>query len=96
MKKLSLVFLEKGELQLRRNSVLIAVFGIPSIWGSQNDMFHKKCSRSNIALSDTGETRVVKKNLAAKTEKKFKFLHFQLEFLTDLETFNFFSFCGKS
>ena len=39
MKDLSLVFLEKFQLQLRANSKLIALFGIPSIWESLKDMF---------------------------------------------------------
>ena len=39
MKKLSLVFLEKSDLQQKENLILIALLGIPSIWVSQNDMF---------------------------------------------------------
>ena len=39
MKELSLVLLEKSELQHRGNSKLIALFGVRSSWGSQNDMF---------------------------------------------------------
>ena len=38
-KKMSFVFLKKSELQRRGNSILIALLGIPSIWGSQNDIF---------------------------------------------------------
>ena len=60
MKELSLVFLEKTELQLRRNSVMMAVFGVPSILGPQNDIFQKTYSPSSIAFFDFGETRVVK------------------------------------
>ena len=39
MNELSLVFLDKSELQQVANSMLIALFGIPSTWESQNDMF---------------------------------------------------------
>ena len=90
MKELSLVFSEKSELQHKRNSILFALLGFPSICGSQNDMFQWKLFLSNIALSDPGELRLVKKNLYPKTGKKFNFLHFQTNFLIDLLTFNFF------
>ena len=39
MKELNLVFLEKSEFQHRGSSVLIALLGIPSIRGLQNDTF---------------------------------------------------------
>ena len=42
MKELSLAFSEESELQHRGNSILIALVGIPSILGSQNDMLQKK------------------------------------------------------
>ena len=41
-KNWSMCFFEKKEMQCKGNSVLIALFGIPSIWGSQNDMFQLK------------------------------------------------------
>ena len=75
MKELSLVFLKKIELQIRGNSILIALLDIPSIWGSENDMFQCKYFRSNIAFSDPGEARVMKKN-RPKNLKQFRFLHF--------------------
>ena len=72
MKELSNLFLKKSELQLRGNSILIAFFSFPPIWGSQNDMFQQKYFRSNIAFFDTGEIRVVKKNVYQKSAKNFE------------------------
>ena len=81
MKDLSFVFLEKSELQHRRNSVLIALLGIPSISGSQNDMLQWNFLRSNIAYSDPGEFRVMKKNLYPETGKKVQIFTFLFKFL---------------
>ena len=40
MKYVSFVFSEKEELEHKRKSELQALFGITSIWGWQNEMFH--------------------------------------------------------
>ena len=57
MKELS--FLEKSELQYQGYSTLIARFSIPSMWGSQNDMFYQKFFCSKFVFFDPGETRRV-------------------------------------
>ena len=63
MKEMSLVFLKKSELQHRGDSMLITFFSIPSMWGSQKDMFQWKHLRNIFVFSDTGivKTRIVKK-----------------------------------
>ena len=61
MNELSRVFLEKSEFQHRRISLLFTLLGIPSIWGSQNDVFQLKYLRSKIEFFDCGKTRVMKK-----------------------------------
>ena len=38
MKELKIEFLEKLEFQSRGNSFLIALFGILSLWGSEDDV----------------------------------------------------------
>ena len=57
-------------------------------------MFQEKYFRSDIALSDSGEFRVMKNNLQPKTEKKsfshYNFFQFLLNFFSDSKTFNFF------
>ena len=75
MKDMNSVFSEKNELQ-HRSSILIALLGIPSLWGSQDDIFQKKYFRSIIAFLDPGETRVVKKLIPKNWKKMFNFLHF--------------------
>ena len=63
MKELRLVFVEKNELHRRGNSILIALLGIPSVWGSQNDKLQYRYFRSKIAIFDRGKTRVMKKKV---------------------------------
>ena len=79
MKKMSLVFLEKSELQHSGNSTLIELLGVTSIWGSQNGMFQWKHFRSNIAIFDRGETMIIKKNLYAKTENRAQIFTFSVK-----------------
>ena len=76
MMEWSCVPLDKCALRVRGISIIIALFGIPSIWGSQNDMLQQRYFRSNISFSDPRETSVVKKNLYPNTEEKFKYLQF--------------------
>ena len=80
--ELSAVLLERSELQCKGIPKLIAFFGIPSIWGSQKDLFQWKYFRSSIAFFDPGEPRLMKKTYARKLGQKFKFLHFLLNILT--------------
>ena len=69
MKALSIVFLEKRELQHSGNSILGELFGIPSNWGSQNDKFQQKYFQENIGISDTRKTTEVKKKYSRKLKK---------------------------
>ena len=44
--------------------MVVTLFGIPSMWESQNDKFQKKCFWSQIVVFDfeeTTEIRIVKK-----------------------------------
>ena len=50
-----LVFLEKSLLRHERNSLKIELFGIPSMWRSQNDILQQKYFRSNFVFSDPGK-----------------------------------------
>ena len=68
MMELSCVSLDKYELRVGGLSIIIALFGIPSIWGSQNNM--QEYFRSDISFFDPGKTKVVKTNLYPKIEKK--------------------------
>ena len=66
MRELNLVVLEKSELQHRRKSKLIALFGISSVWGSQNEMYQQKCFPSNLVFLEPGETKALEKLIAKK------------------------------
>ena len=57
MKEFNLVILEKIQLQLLWISILLALFGVSSMWEFQSDMFQQIQVRKNV-LSDPGETRV--------------------------------------
>ena len=46
MKELNFLFSSKSELQYQGNSILSALFGIPSEWGSQKDMLKQNCFES--------------------------------------------------
>ena len=52
MKELNLVILVKSELQHQGNWKLIALFGIPSMWGSRNDIIQQKYFRRKFVFSD--------------------------------------------
>ena len=71
MIRLSLVFLEKNELQHSGKSILFALFGIPSIWGITERHLPVEVFRSNIASSDPEETRANKKDLILKKNSTF-------------------------
>ena len=73
MNELRLVVFENMELQHQGNSILIALFGIPSMWGSQNDKFRKNFFRSKGMFFDPGETTIVKEKLKPKSGKKNNF-----------------------
>ena len=96
MKKSSPVLLEKKELQPRGNCFLIALLGNPSIWGSQNDMFQNKEFRSNIAISDRGQTRAMKKIMLTNWKKKEFFYNFTYFFWPIYRRFTFFGFFAES
>ena len=82
-------FLEKGDLQHQGKSILISLFGIPSMWGSQNDMVQPKYFRSEFVFSATVETKVMKKKLQPQNWKKIfimyilLYLSFSKDLLTD-------------
>ena len=66
-----------------RNSILIALFGIPSMWRGKNDIF-QKCFRSKVVISVAGELGILKKKLIPKSWKKFNYLRLELIFTTDV------------
>ena len=82
MKEVSLVFLEKSELQHRSNSVLIEFFSTPSILESQTNMFQLNyfsqaaaCDSLISLLTKKGKTRTYNdtrcRYLRIKTDETF-------------------------
>ena len=69
MKELNLVFLEKSDLQHQRKSLVTAVFGIPSIWEPQKNMFQQNYLRSEFVLTNAGEAGIVRKADTRKLKK---------------------------
>ena len=65
---MNVVLLERSEFQLLGNSKMFALFGFPSRWESQNDMFQLKCLWSLIGLFDP-KTLWEWKRLLPKTSK---------------------------
>ena len=87
--KRSWKFLEKSELQDQENWILIALFGIQSMWGSHKDKFHEKYFRIKILLFEHGETRIAEKQ-TPKNWKKVQLFTSKVKFSTDSWTFVFF------
>ena len=77
MKEINFVFSENIELQHQGKSILIALFGIPSMWGSQTDMYQQNFLRTNFVFFEPGKAGIVKRLIPEKLEKEFKYSHFQ-------------------
>ena len=68
----------KTELGLQGNSKLIAFIGIPSMWESQNDVCGRNIFEEILVFFGPEETKVTKKNLCRKTERKLiNYIHEQ-------------------
>ena len=68
------VLVEEGDLQRQGTSLLFAIFGTPSKWGSQDDMFQQKKFSCKIVLFDSIETKLAKESDTKK--KEFQLLMF--------------------
>ena len=58
--------MEKTELQHQGKSKLFALFGIPSRWGSQNDMLQQKIFEVENVFPDLEQTTTAKKTATKK------------------------------
>ena len=66
-----LCFPEKKSCQHQETSIVLAGFGIPSVWGSHNDKFQEKYFEIKLFFFDPEETRLVKRNWYPQNEKHF-------------------------